>query len=304
MFLPLLAAGCLPSPAPAERAARTYPPTFTYPSTIVSGDFERSVDVAGGQRTYLLHVPPGLMGRTAVPVVFVFHGFTMNPKLQLALSDFNPLADTDRFLVVYPAGTGPAQALSWNAGTCCGAASAGNVDEPGFVRAILADLGKTLPLDGRRIYAAGFSNGAFLAYRLACEMSETFAAIAPLAGDVTSLPCAPAERVSVVHFHGMADPSIPYADDDLGDAWTSRWSVLGSVAFWAAFDGCSAEPQVEQDGVAAHSMYTGCGDGTGVELYVLKGVGHAWPPAEVFPATRTIWNFFAAHPKPEKEQPA
>jgi polyhydroxybutyrate depolymerase len=297
MWLPLLAAGCLPSPVPAGRTAQTYPPTFTYPSTIVSGDFERSVDVAGGQRTYLLHVPPGLMGRTAVPVVFVFHGFTMNPKLQLALSDFNPLADADRFLAVYPTGTGPAQALSWNADTCCGAAAAADVDEPGFVRAILADLEKNVPLDGRRIYAAGFSNGAFLAYRLACEMSETFAAIAPLVGNITDLPCEPAEPVSVIHFHGISDHSIPFSDSDIGGTWTSRWSVLRGIAFWASFDGCSDSPIVEQDGVAAHTVYSGCRDGTGVELYALKGIGHAWPPPAVFPATQTVWDFFAAHPK-------
>jgi polyhydroxybutyrate depolymerase len=293
----IFASACAPTATP-PRSAQTYPPTFTYPSTIVSGDSNRTVDIGGIERSYVLHTPPGLFGRSAVPVVFVFHGFGMDGEVQRALSGFNTVADAGRFLAVYPNGSGPAQALSWNAGTCCGSAAAGNIDESAFVRGILADLEKIVPLDAHRIYAAGFSNGAFLAYRLACEMSGTFAAIAPIAGNVTRLPCEPADPVSVIHLHGLSDPSMPYEDADVGDAWTERWSVLGSIAFWAEFDGCSDPPRIEQTGIATHTAYSGCKDGTAVELYALRGIGHAWPPAEIFPATQTIWDFFAAHPKP------
>jgi polyhydroxybutyrate depolymerase len=289
-------AGCAFRAGPNAGPTLPYPPTFTYPSTQEASDSRRSLNVDGLIRTYLLHVPPGLRVRAPMPLVLVFHGHRMDADYLAALSGFNAIADANQFLAAYPNGTGPTEALSFNAGLCCGSAMTDNVNEAEFVRRIIADLGAAV--DPARIYVTGFSNGALLAYRLACEMSDTIAAIAPVAGNQSFGPCRPAGKVSILHIQGASDISSPYENADLEpDMDPDILSVKGSVAFWASVDGCAGFPYEEREGIATHAVYSSCADGTAVELYTLKGIGHAWPQDPIFPASQTIWEFFSAHPK-------
>jgi poly(3-hydroxybutyrate) depolymerase len=177
---------------PAENLMPTVTPasTATPAPTLQPGDFERQLIVDGRERSYLLHVPPGLKGQQPVPVVFAFHGggniqggaFSM----RLA-TGYNEIADLGNFLAVYPNGLG----ISWNAGDCCGYALTENLDEVAFIRAMLLDLETIASLDPKRIYAAGHANGAALVFRLACEMADIFAAVAPVSGWMPASPCQP-----------------------------------------------------------------------------------------------------------------
>jgi polyhydroxybutyrate depolymerase len=293
----LFSPGCAPHATP-ENPTLPNPPTFTWPATGEAGDSMRATVVGGLERTYLLHVPPGTGAASPLPLVLVFHGHRMNPESMVVTTGFNAVADSERFLVAYPFGTGAAEALSFNGGLCCGSAVHNNVDEAAFVRRILDDLETDFPIDPARIYAAGFSNGAILAYRLGCEMSEVLAAIAPVDGYLMFSPCRPREKVSLLHVQGRSDASAPYDDSDLEpDTDPSILSVTGSVAFWAAFDGCAEFPYEAQSGIVTHLSYSACAGGTAVELYSLKGIGHTWPPESLWPATKIVWDFFAAHPK-------
>jgi polyhydroxybutyrate depolymerase len=232
-----------------------------------------------------------------VPVVFVFHGWRNNAS-SFQPDGFKELADANGFLLVTPNGSGPGDDTSWNAGGCCGFAAADMVDEAAFVRQMLSDLGTLVNLDPRRIYAAGFSNGAMLVYRLACEMSDTFAAVAPLAGTLFYTPCQPQQPVSVVHVHGLSDTVVPFAGG--GDLLSGGFPpVEQGIATWAQLDGCSSAAQVEQQaGGITHTAYTSCQSGSAVELYTVQVLGHGWPSAAEFPASQVIWDFFLAHPKP------
>jgi polyhydroxybutyrate depolymerase len=297
----LAAAACSRAGAPPAAPTLPNPPTFTFPAvpTRPVGDFERTLNVAGLERSYLLHVPSGVDAHFPVPLVLAFHGHRMDAEDILAMSHFNDAADTGRFLVAYPNGTGPIGELSFNAGLCCGSAMQAGVDEAEFVRRILADLEGTFTLDPARVYVTGFSNGALLAYRLACEMSDTFAAFAPVDGNLMFGPCRPRQKVSLIHIQGLSDQSAPYSNEDLDpDTDPNILSVEGSVAFWASADGCSGYPAVEQDGVVTRTVYSSCARGIAVELISLRGIGHTWPADTAYPATQTIWGFFAAHPKP------
>jgi polyhydroxybutyrate depolymerase len=293
-MLPILlaATGCKPA------VTATAAPELANPAAIPSGDFERRLTVDGVERTYWLHVPPNLAADSPVPLVLVFHGYRMNGAYMIAMTGFNGLADANGFLTAYPEGTGLTEALSWNAGICCGSAAHDHVDDTAFVRMILEDLKGTAPVDSTRIYATGFSNGALFSYRLACEMSETFAAIAPVAGNMTSLPCQPEQPVSVIHIQGSNDTSAPYTARDVDpDRVGEVFSVVQSIAFWAGIDGCLHSAGVEQEGIVTHTFYLSCAGGTAVGLYTLQGTAHSWPPASLFPASQIIWDFFAAHPK-------
>jgi len=292
--------GCAPAAPPTSSPTLPNPPTFTWPSlpTKSPADSVRTVAVDGLERNYQLHIPTGLSAVSPAPLVLVFHGHRMNGEYMLAMTGFNALADANQFIVAYPNGTGSTEALSFNSGLCCGSAEKNNIDEAAFVRGILSDLNAIAAIDPARVYVTGFSNGAMLAYRLACELSDTIAAIAPVAGNLGFDPCRPRSPVSVIHFHGLSDTSIPYADDDREpDLNPAIRSAKGSVALWASFDGCTEFPYEKQDGIATRMVYASCAGGTAVELYSLYGIGHVWPTESLWPASQTIWEFFAAHPK-------
>jgi polyhydroxybutyrate depolymerase len=250
------------------------------------------------QRTFLLHVPPNLSAEKSTALMFVFHGLSDNGLHMSQITGMSQIADANGFLVVYPDGTVFPGPLSWNAGGCCGDAVERRIDEPAFVRAIITELEQTFTIDPNRIYATGFSNGAMLSYRLGCEMSETFAAIAPVAGLLTFSPCQPTSPVSLLHIHGSSDVSVPYrgggTNPSTGLPFTS---VIRGIAAWVRLDSCPDSPQTEETGIALHTTYAPCQNGSAVELYVVQGLGHVWPADYTLPASRIIWEFFAAHPK-------
>jgi polyhydroxybutyrate depolymerase len=284
-------AGCSPAataPAATPTAAPTVPP----------GDSEHLIAANSMQRSYLLHVPPEFSATEPAALVFVFHGLAEDGLYMSVVTGMSEIADASGFLVVYPDGTAPPGPLSWNAGGCCGYALNNQVDESAFIREILADLGRSFTIDSKRVYAAGFSNGALLSYRLGCEMSDTFAAIAPVAGFLSQNPCRPNQPVSVIHIHSDGDVSVPYGGGGMNPSTGLPFpSVNIGIATWVRLDGCENSPEREQLGIVSHTKYASCRNGSAVELYVVKGIGHVWPPASVLPASRIIWEFFAAHPK-------
>jgi polyhydroxybutyrate depolymerase len=284
--------------ASAACAASTPVPTATPAPTLQPIDDQRALGVDGLERSYLIHVPAGLTRADAVPLLFVFHGFQEDSTYARRYTGFNDLADANGFIVAYAEGSGASSGLSWNGGTCCGYALANDVDEPAFVNAILADVETLAAIDRDRVYAAGFSNGALLSYRLACEMSDTFAAVAPVGGVLIYEPCQPAEPVSVIHVHGMTDRAVPPEGGGLNPGTGEPFPpVQDSIDAWVKLNACLETAQVEQDGIMTHSTYGGCASGASVELYTLESTGHNWPSRYVVPISGIIWEFFAAHPK-------
>ena len=292
---------------PAEGAADADPGTeltgaCAPDAAIPDSDVGYTLVHDGLERQYRLHLPEGY-DRAPTPLVFNFHGFTSSPTAQEYYSVMDETADREGFAVVYPQGTGaPA---SWNAGACCGSAVADEVDDVGFVSAMIDAIGESVCLDHARVYSTGLSNGGFLSYRLACELSDRIAAIAPVAGVMGMETCEPSRAVPVLHFHGTADALVPY---DGGGA-TGFPSVDATVSDWAERDGCTGDPVVTfEDGDARCEAWSGCDQGSAVELCTIDGGGHTWPggrvPAVVgvtsddLSASERMWDFFAAHPLP------
>ena len=294
-MLVLIATSLIGSMAACNSVTPTSTAIPTVVSTVSPIDEQRVLTIGGMERTYFLHIPSGLNDHESVPLVFVFHGFQENGAFARNYTGMDKIADANRFIVVYPDGSGPSGSLSWNASGCCGYALQNNVDEPAFVRAIIADVEAIVKVDSRRTYAAGFSNGALLSYRLACEMSGTFAAIAPASGVLMYSPCQPQQPVSIMHVHGINDRVVPIEGGGSGIQFPP---VEESLAAWAQLDGCSGEEPVEKDGVLAHTTYGSCKPGVSVELYVVDGTGHGWPSQYIAPISQMIWDFFSTHPKP------
>jgi polyhydroxybutyrate depolymerase len=278
------------------------------------GETTRKLTHDGLERSYILYAPSSINWSQPTPLVFVFHGGTGNAESAIRMSGFNQVADQNGFLLVYPNGTGRLsddKLLTWNGGDCCGFAQQKNVDDVGFVRAIVADLQSLAKIDAKRIYASGMSNGGILSQRLACEAADIFAAIAPVAGTLNFSPCNPSQPISVIEFHGTSDQHIPY-DGGFGPESlvnVNFASVQSSVKFWASFNRCESQPQTNSFNDIQHEVWAGCTTSTSVELYTVIGGGHAWPggapgrteadqPTQTISASQLIWNFFIAHPKP------
>ena len=275
----------------------TYP-TSTPKPTIQVGLSRHTLMVGSLERNYLLYTPAGLDSQRPVAVVFVFHGYVMLAS-DMWNWGFNEMADKDGFLVAYPNGV----STSWNASGCCGEAAKNNIDDMAFVQQMLADLGTIFRLDSKRIYASGFSNSAIFSYRLACEMSDTFAAIGSVAGYLLTDPCQPQQPVSVMEVHGLSDGYTGWywkASDTGGNTDVVVPPVEQTIATWVQLNGCTGEAQVEKQGHITHTVYGSCKAGSAVELYAIEGGGHQMYAASEYPtlSPQGIWNFFKAHPKP------
>ena len=279
-----------------------------------AGESTRKLTHDGLERSYILYVPASVNWSQPVPLVFVFHGGTGNAESAVRMSGFNNVADQNGFLVAYPNGTSRVSSdilLTWNGGDCCGFAQQKNVDDVGFVRAIVTDLQSLANIDPKRIYASGMSNGGILSQRLACEAADVFAAIAPVSGTLNFQNCNPSQPISVIEFHGTGDQHIPYEGGYGPKSLVSVnfASVKTTVGFWTSFNKCNLKPQTDLVDDIRHEVWKGCTASTSIELYTVINGGHAWPggtagrtdadqPTQSISASQLIWKFFAAHPKP------
>jgi len=242
-----------------------------------------------------------------MPVVFIFHGFGLGGEEMVRITGFNAQADASGFVAVYPNGSGRRPA--WNGGDCCGEAATNQVDDVGFVRALIEDLSTLIEIDHKQIFATGFSNGAIMAYQLACELSDQIAAIAPVGATQAAQNCQPGRPVSVQHFHGTDDRLNPYNGGYGPGGGVDFASVEDTIQFWVTQNNCSSQAQVNESGSILHELYTPCDRGAVVELYTIVGGEHAWPggesvgqgigaPTTEISATLLMWEFFSSHPMP------
>ena len=277
-------------------------------------DIVATLDVDGRPRSYRLHVPAGLDPSAPSALVVALHGGGGNGANMQVKIGLDAVADRESFLVANPDGSGRLDGylLTWNAGNCCGYALDERVDDTAFLRAMVEAISRTHSIDPRRVYATGMSNGGMMAYRLACEAADLFAAVAPVAGALNLEPCEPSERVSVLAIHGTADQHVLFEGGAPAITVDSHsrvdHSVHHAVTFWAARNGCALQATQTHAGSVIHDVYPGCEAGSAVELIAIEGGGHAWPgavkfspqgdePSQAVNASEAIWAFFEAHPK-------
>ena len=270
----------------------------------------------GMERGYVIRVPRDLAHSNGrVPLVLVLHGGGGNADSAERMTGFTEKAQKEGFIVVYPEGTGQfkGKLLTWNAGHCCGYAMRNRVDDVGFINALIDKLMKDYPIDPRRIYATGMSNGGMMTHRLGIELSGKFAAIAPVVATLFGDETKPQYPVSALMLNGMLDKHVPNQGGPPGGRFPDSWDgtptqpALEQAAFWAHADGCANAPDKEDKGPFILTRYD-CPAGRAVEIYLVKDNGHAWPggqrgrrmgdkPSSSVNATDVIWAFFQAHKK-------
>ncbi len=261
---------------------------------------------SGQKRDYLLYVPRSYDRSRPTPLVISMHGAGLWGAAQRETSQWNTLADKQRFIVVYPSGIGGKGVRIWHAEP-----GSGLMKDVRFISELIDTLKASYNIDSTRIYANGLSNGGGMSFALSCTLSDRIAAVGMVAAAQT-LPwrwCKDHRPVPMISFHGTADPEVPY---DGGPSWISprpfpsvpRWS-----ANWARRNRCEVNPV--ESAVAAdvtRRTYTNCADDAAVVLYTIKGGGHTWPGGTPLPkwfvgrttrsidATGLMWAFFGEHP--------
>jgi polyhydroxybutyrate depolymerase len=205
------------------------------------------------------------------------------------------VADREGFALVFPGGTGETDdALTWNAGPdCCGYATLFDVDDVGYVEAVLRHLEARHPVDRSRLYVTGHSNGAMMSYRLAAELPELWAGVVGVAGAMQVPAMAPAGPVPVLHVHSVDDPRAFYDGGTRDDR--SFAPVDSMLVRWAGANGCPGEPQPAQElvgtgldvGHTATLLRWSCASAA-LEHWKLTGAGHPWPGHQVAPAWEAV----------------
>jgi polyhydroxybutyrate depolymerase len=148
-------------------------PGSAAPQAFIEGSSLHTMNFGGLNRSYRLYIPAGVT--SPAPLVVMMHGGFGSAQQAERAYGWDELADSAKFVVAYPDGVGRA----WNVnGGCCGRPGRENVDDVGFINAVVGDVAANVNVDPRRRYATGISNGGMLAYALACD-TGTFAAIGP-----------------------------------------------------------------------------------------------------------------------------
>ncbi|MGB2695739.1 MAG: PHB depolymerase family esterase [Dehalococcoidia bacterium] len=286
--------------------------------THAAGDFTQTIDSGGVARQFRLHVPPSYDGTARVPLVLLFHGAGSTDDGISTYTGFPDKADEAGFIAVMPLGTVP-QGLPLGRIFDHLTFIPGMPDDVAFVDDLLDKLEAQLCIDPRRVYSTGFSNGGMFSVRLACDLGDRFAAIAPVAGvyyppfawqlaDVE--PGCPSGPIPMLAIHGTNDQSVFFEGGPVfgSKALTIKPIETYVLPDWAAHNHCAGTP--EQQPVTDHVRlvrYGGCEDDAIVQLYVIEGGMHVWPGALDLPAPDVnddidandlIWDFFERHPKP------
>jgi polyhydroxybutyrate depolymerase len=262
---------------------------------------------AGGpfaERPYELYVPPGYVAGTPTPLVVLLHGYSASAFIQEAYFQLEPVAEAETFLYARPEGTIDSNDNQfWNATNACCDFDQSNVDDVGYLTALIDDVARRYTVDPARVFVVGHSNGGFMSHRLACDIADRVAAIVSLAGVVWNDPalCTPSAPVSVAQVHGTDDETILYAG---GTALARYPSAEETVAIWRDKNGCTgtgAPSTLDLETVLAGAETTitpatGCSAGVAVELWSIAGGSHV--PSFANDWGERVWAFLSAHPKP------
>jgi polyhydroxybutyrate depolymerase len=258
-----------------------------------------AIEHDGRRRTFRLHVPPG--PARPMPLVLLLHGGGGSGAGMEVLTEggFDRIADREHVLVAYPDGVGK----GWNDGRrdLKSEAVREQVDDLGFLTALVSELARSYPVDATRVYAAGISNGGLMSYRLACDAADIFAAVAPVAANLSvelASRCHPSRPMPILITSGTEDPIMPWDGGEIRVLWMKRGVVLpisDTFARWEQLDHCGRTeilPVIDHDPTDGTSVVehvaTGCAGGSEVRLDEVRGGGHTWPDGLLYLGVRIV----------------
>ena len=274
-------------------------------SSFAQQTINASITHDGIQRNYILYIPELYDGSSDVPLVLNFHGFGSNANQQMFYGDFRDIADTEGFLLVHPEGTTFIGNQFWNVGF---PGLSSTVDDVGFTEALIDELATLYAIDLDRVYATGMSNGGFMSFLLACQLSEKIAAVASVTGSVTQDTfddCNAQHPIPVLQIHGTDDGVVLYNGNNLSIP------IADVISYWVDYNNCETAPttttlpdvDVSDGSTVEHSVYEDGDNGITTEHMKVIGGGHTWPGSVIntagtnqdIDASMEIWLFFSRY---------
>ena len=259
------------------------------------------------ERSYILYVPDSYDSNSSTSLVVNLHGYSSNAGQQMIYSNFYPIADTAGFILVHPQGTIDDNGFAfWNSGLF---GESIEIDDMGFLSNLIDTISSQYNINQDKIYSTGMSNGGFMSYKLACELSDKIAAVASVTGSMNESQinsCFPQQSTPVLQIHGTTDLVVLYE----GNEFLETLPVEDVVSFWVNFNQCNSEPiltnvpdvNILDLSQAEHYLYDGGLNGSSVEFYKIINGGHTWPGALIpltgnntnqdINASEKIWDFF------------
>lgn len=253
------------------------------------------------QRQYIMYVPASYSSANPVPLVFCFHGYGSSANVNFNYTNFKGIADTAGFILVHPHGTLHQGTPHWNVG---GWTLGSTTDDVGFTNALIDSISNHYTINSERIYSTGMSNGGYMSFLLACQLSNRIAAVASVTGSMTPQTynaCNPQHPTPILQIHGTADGTVPYNGNF---SWSK--SINDVLQYWSSYNNCNLSPittnlpDINQfDGsTVQHLVFSGGDNGTTTEHFKVNGGDHDWPG--VFGnmdmnASIEVWKFFSKY---------
>ena len=252
----------------------------------------------GLDRYYFIYIPDNLDSERSIPVLFALHGYGSSARNHFSYTNYISIADAHNFTVVYPQGfpmntTLASSSSHWNVG---GWTVGSNVKDIEFIDTIIDLVQKKISIDTTRIYSSGMSNGGFMSYHLACNLSDKIAAIVSVTGSMTPetySSCSPSHPTPILQIHGLLDTTVPY------NGLSFMESIPKVMQYWSEYNSCSSEPEEssiinEDEGYVINiDEYKNCLNNVEVKLILHSSMGHTWPRENSYGinASAEVWNF-------------
>ena len=269
----------------------------------------------GRTRNYRVFLPKNYSGATHFPLVIYLHSYGWTAQQGMNYTNLNQVADTANFIVAYPSAI-----PNWNSGIGDNTNwPAPDVDDVGFINALIDTLNNHYLIDLKKIYACGYSNGGFMSYKLACQLSHRIAAIASVCGvfsESTAKNFCPIKRMPILCIHGTLDGTVP-------NNGTVGWlSVDQTLRYWTSFNNCVHSDTISlpdsdpnDKSTVEKIKFTEDTGNYPVIYYKVSNGGHSWPGATQdfswtgntnrdMNASEVIWNFFKLVENTEPTYPA
>ena len=249
----------------------------------------------GLNREFYTYIPSSYSEyMSPIPVLFSLHGGGDYAEYNMRYSEFKEQADKDTFIVIYPQGYfyGDKGTTGWNT-------ESEGINDVAFIESIIDWVGRNYNAQLNEVYVTGFSNGGFMSYHLACNLSEKIAAIAPVAGlmgNYTYDTCSPLHPTPLIHIHGKQDQSISIDGSYYYRALEESHASAGVMTLWQAYNRCtelSHERLYDDDGVelGVLNKWTNCLHRAEINYWIISDQGHEWDGSSPFDTSQTVWNF-------------
>ena len=304
IFFLLLIVSCGGGSSSSEDVTPAPTPPVSEPSencVFYSTNTERcSLTHKGLDRYYLIYTPTTITDNDEAPVLFALHGYGSSAETHKAYTMHEPFANTNKAIVVYAQGYKLETALTsssshWNVGAWT---IGSTVDDIDFINTVIDLIDDKAVINKNRIYSSGMSNGGFMSYNLACNLSSRIAAIVSVTGSFSSemlADCNPEHPTPVMQIHGTLDPTVPFN----GNSALGMVPIETTLEFWADYNLCNPVPEISvidffDLGMSVdHKVYKECQNNVRVELFKSSGMAHTWPIESIYGvgATKEIWSF-------------